>query len=140
MSIAKRSAAASTIGARRRIQIDNVDLTTSPPSISGKDKHGLTFQLTSSYNEPGVIAMPQQGEQWIIEQYKQEWRLKFKVEDLSQFDISAGDKVINTNSLLIALASGGSLTVVDSGGNPIFKITEDGTYHMLNGATWQTDL
>lgn len=134
----KQLNAATTQGRRRRIVIDEVNL--AQHYVSGKDQYGLTFQITFSFHEPGIITIPRQGERWIIEQYKQEWRLKYKVEDLSQVSLNPGDKYIDTNSLVVALEAGGSLTVLDSSGFPLFQITEDGHYHIRTGATLQADL
>lgn len=100
MSLAKQQSANSQ-NKRRRVQIDEVNIATN--SVTGKDQYGLTFQITyGPYYDGNVVSFPKQGENWIIEQYRQEWRLKFKAEDLTQFPtftFAPGDKLINAGTL-----------------------------------------
>ena len=117
MSLAKQANAAAQTK-RRRVQIDEVNLDTN--TVTGKDQYGLTFQITyGPYYEGNIITFPKQGENWIVEQYRQEWRLKYKAEDLTQFPdftFASGDKLINVGTLWIkgdANLTNGFLTLQD---------------------------
>lgn len=103
---------------RRRVQIDEVDVASN--TITGKDQYGLTFQITyGPYYDGNVIVIPKQGENWIVEQYRQEWRLKYKAEDLTSFvnfTLAPGDKLIDSGTLWIngnANLTNGYLTIND---------------------------
>ena len=116
MSLAKQ-ANASAQTKRRRVQIDEVNVAQNV--VTGKDQHGLTFQITyGPWFDHGIISVPKQGENWIIEQYRQEWRLKFKVEDLANItnSLQPGDKYLNAGTIWIngnVNLTSGSLTIND---------------------------
>ena len=90
---------ASRTGNLRRIQITEVNLAQN--YISGQDRYGKLFRVSFSFQEPGIITIPQVGETWTIRQYQQEWYLEDKQLDAYSTitGLSPGDKYIDANTL-----------------------------------------
>ena len=116
MTLARQAAAAAQTK-RRRVQIDEVNVAQNV--VTGKDQYGLTFQITyGPWFDHGTISVPKQGENWIVEQYRQEWRLKYKVEDLTDIvgSLQPGDKYLNAGTFWMngnANLTNGYLTLND---------------------------
>lgn len=83
----------STISTERRILIDEVN--TSEKFVTGKDSFQKNYRVTFDFHDP-VLAIPVQGEMWIISQYENEWRLERRVdtgtETIAASDLAPGDR------------------------------------------------
>lgn len=145
-------------GDERKIRIDEVNM---PKGfISGTDTFGRSIQVVYTGFDP-VVSIPQQGEIWIVKRYVNQWRLTTRFETGTEGKgvptLAPGDKrleasndlYLNGNDINITarggdvtinLADGYSLIVNDANGNPLLKVTEDGTYHMRQGSSWAVDL
>lgn len=97
--LSKRS---SQIGNEVRIIIDEVNPSMS--YINGHDKTSRTYRATFDAHDP-VLAIPMQGEMWVIVQYQNEWRLSRKfdtTETTAATSLDPGDRRLEaTNNLYL---------------------------------------
>src|SRR6476469_11155255 len=107
---------AATQGRRRYVIIDEVNLEKN--TITSRDQYDQTFQITfGPFHENGIVTIPKQCETWVIEQYKEEWRLKYKNEDFSNLSgLAPGHKLLTADTFMISgdtQITDGSLTIAD---------------------------
>lgn len=80
------------MGNERRIVIDEVNV--SQGFVTGQDAYGATLQVGFDF-QGAIVTIPIQGELWIVEQYKGDWRLDRKAEQNPRVPLdtlSPGDK------------------------------------------------